>query len=106
VLINEVLVTHGHAFATAYPPDVAKQSLFETAEEHAQTNQLGLWGNCQLSPPDDCPIKGNISFSGQKIYHLPGQRYYDQTTIDTDRGERYFCTESEAHEAGWEKAKT
>jgi len=26
----------------------------------------------------DCLIKGNISSSGERIYHVPGQRYYDK----------------------------
>jgi endonuclease YncB( thermonuclease family) len=28
-----------------------------------------------------CVIKGNISASGERIYHVPGQRYYDKTQI-------------------------
>jgi hypothetical protein len=53
----------------------------------------------------DCDIKGNISVdSGEKIYHVPGQRYYDQTQISPEYGERWFCTEAEALDAGWRKA--
>jgi hypothetical protein len=43
--------------------------------------------------PDGCRIKGNISRSGQKIYHQPGDRDYSSTQIDTGKGERWFCTE-------------
>jgi hypothetical protein len=47
-------------------------------------------------------IKGNISYStGAKIYHLPGERLYNKTVIDTSAGERMFCTEKEAQAAGW-----
>jgi endonuclease YncB( thermonuclease family) len=53
----------------------------------------------------DCLIKGNISSSGGRIYHMPGQRYYDKTQIDASKGERWFCTEQEALAAGWRKAK-
>jgi endonuclease YncB( thermonuclease family) len=52
-----------------------------------------------------CVIKGNISSNGERIYHVPGQRYYDKTQIDESRGERWFCTEQEAVSAGWRKAK-
>jgi hypothetical protein len=45
-------------------------------------------------------IKGNISSSGERIYHVPGQRYYDKTRIDVLQGERWFCTEQEAIAAG------
>lgn len=48
----------------------------------------------------ECRIKGNISASG-RIYHVPGSDSYDDTSIDTRRGERWFCTEAEARAAGW-----
>ena len=53
-----------------------------------------------------CDIKGNISFeTGEKIYHVPGQKYYSQTVIDTSFGERWFCSEEEARAAGWRKSR-
>lgn len=53
----------------------------------------------------ECNIKGNISYAGEKIYHLPGQKYYNKTSINIEQGERYFCSESEAISAGWRKSK-
>jgi endonuclease YncB( thermonuclease family) len=53
----------------------------------------------------DCKIKGNISRSGTRIYHLPESRYYANTRIDTAKDERWFCSESEAKKAGWRAAK-
>ena len=54
----------------------------------------------------DCDIKGNISVNtGERIYHVPGQDYYDRTRIDTGKGERYFCSEAEARAAGWRRSK-
>lgn len=50
-----------------------------------------------------CDIKGNIS--GDKIYHLPDCASYDKTTIDESKGEKWFCSEKEANDAGWRKAK-
>jgi hypothetical protein len=52
-----------------------------------------------------CVIKGNISKSGERIYHVPGNRYYDRTIVDERAGERWFCSESEAIAAGWRPAK-
>jgi endonuclease YncB( thermonuclease family) len=53
-----------------------------------------------------CVIKGNISInSGERIYHVPGQEYYDETRIQPEHGERWFCTEEEARAAGWRRAK-
>lgn len=52
-----------------------------------------------------CNIKGNVSNSGERIYHLPGQKYYSATRINPLRGERWFCSESEARQAGWRKSR-
>ncbi|MFX1724884.1 thermonuclease family protein [Stenotrophomonas sp. AS1] len=55
--------------------------------------------------PGGCQIKGNISRQGNKIYHVPGQRDYARTNIDTSRGERMFCSPADAVRAGWQPAK-
>lgn len=55
--------------------------------------------------PADCRIKGNINRAGEKIYHLPGGRWYDRTRISKPAGERMFCSEEEAVKAGWRRAK-
>lgn len=57
-----------------------------------------------VSPYPGFDIKGNISWSGEKIYHVPGQRDYAKTVIDESRGERWFKTEQDARNAGWRKA--
>ena len=54
-----------------------------------------------LTPGAGCDIKGNINGKGAKIYHVPGDVNYAKTRVDTDRGERWFCTEEEARAAGW-----
>jgi hypothetical protein len=52
-----------------------------------------------------CDIKGNISInSHEKIYHVRGQEYYDDTIIRTQYGERWFCSEADARAAGWRRA--
>lgn len=59
-----------------------------------------------VSESESCRIKGNISIdTGEKIYHVPGQEYYDETRINEAYGERWFCTEQEAINAGWRKAR-
>lgn len=53
-----------------------------------------------------CNIKGNISIdTGERIYHVPGQKFYAMTRIDPDYGERWFCSEADARAAGWRKSK-
>lgn len=56
------------------------------------------------APSSGCQIKGNINSKGDRIYHVPGGRSYDQTRIDTSDGERWFCSEDEARSAGWRRA--
>ena len=65
-----------------------------------------LWPLAQLQEQRAaCVIKGNVSSSGERIYYLPGQRYYDKTQSNEGKGERWSCTEQEAVGAGWRKAK-
>lgn len=53
----------------------------------------------------ECRIKGNVNTKGERIYHVPGQKYYDDTRIQASHGERWFCTEAEARAAGWRRSK-
>jgi hypothetical protein len=53
-----------------------------------------------------CAIKGNVSInSGRKIYHTPGDKFYAETIIRPEYGERWFCSEAEARAAGWRHAR-
>lgn len=72
------------------------------ARSSAATAETGTAAPVQIAA---CLIKGNISSSGERIYHVPGQRYYARTIIDLRRGERWFCTEAEAIAAGWRRSK-
>lgn len=111
IFVNDYLVREGYAHVSSYPPDIKYQDQFLEAQQEARENNRGLWSQCQSSQPitnqtsGNCVIKGNISSSGEKIYHLPGQRYYNQTVIDQNKGERWFCTEEEAQNALWRKSK-
>lgn len=64
-----------------------------------------LQGLVPQASSGSCNIKGNISVSGERIYHLPHNRYYSETVIDESRGESWFCSEAEARAAGWRPAK-
>ena len=92
-----------------------------THEERAARNERrGVWRGRFMAPWEwrrvqrraaagkraaGCRIKGNIGAGGARIYHVPGGRSYDRTRINTARGERWFCTESEARRAGWRRAR-
>jgi endonuclease YncB( thermonuclease family) len=118
--VNRWLVEQGLALAYRhYSRD------YVDAEEAARDAGRGMWAGSFVTPwkhrhssarprtpavqgeapAGDCRIKGNINGSGERIYHVPGQQHYADTRIDAARGERYFCTESEARAAGWRKAR-
>lgn len=111
--VGQKMVATGYArayrrYSAEYVPD----------EDMARAAGLGLWSaNMQTpatyrslaqetSPPPDpsCVIKGNISDNG-RIYHVPGQEWYDRTRINETAGERWFCSAQEADNAGWRMAE-
>jgi hypothetical protein len=53
-----------------------------------------------VTQAQDCPTKGNIANSGERIYHVPDGAFYDRTKMDQSAGERWFCSEQEAQAAG------
>jgi endonuclease YncB( thermonuclease family) len=91
-------------------------------ESAARTAKVGIWAGHFIEPSRwrrgdrlavesakepvaaSCQIKGNISRSGERIYHLPGARDYGPTRIDESKGERWFCSEDEARKAGWRRS--
>lgn len=105
--VNLSLVAEGYASAVTYPPDVKYQTTLSSAMTQAREQQLGLWSSCQESSTttNPCSIKGNINqATGEKIYHLPDCDYYQRTSINESLGERWFCSEEEARQAGWRRA--
>ncbi len=116
--VGRELVADGLAFA------YRKYSLaYDLDEKGAAVNARGLHTSTLQSPSEfraarltnardsdpptdhDCVIKGNISRQGARIYHVPGQRGYFATRIRTGKGERWFCTEDEARNSGWRRAR-
>ncbi len=114
IFINLELVKQGFAYSYSYPPDIKYQDQIVNAQQEAKDANRGLWSACPVqtavpAPQENnfdssCSIKGNISTSGEKIYHLLGCGSYSKTQIDEKRGEKWFCSEFEAQAAGWRKA--
>lgn len=44
--INQLLVSEGFANASSYPPDIAYQQIFRSAEDLAREQGAGLWSQC------------------------------------------------------------
>ncbi|MTI00686.1 thermonuclease family protein [Roseibium sp. RKSG952] len=109
--VAQVMVLEGLAFAyRKYSNDyVAAETKAVASNQGLHAGQVQVpWvhralGRNQNSQP--CQIKGNISSSGERIYHAPGQKYYAKTKISQRKGERWFCSASEARSAGWRPAK-
>jgi len=49
----------------------------------------------------DCQIKGDITATGERRYHRPGDPGYAWVWVDEAAGERWFCSAEEAEAAGW-----
>jgi micrococcal nuclease len=74
----------------------------KSTESNSKPTQQAKQGQTTSEIPKwKCNIKGNISSSGGKVYHVPGGAMYDKTIIDTSKGEKYFCTKEEAEKEGF-----
>jgi micrococcal nuclease len=121
MIVNKYLVENGFAEYKSSENIILERDLIK-GESSAQSENLGLWKDCpkenpttktwqrleQSSQPTnpDCLIKGNISNIGLgKIYILPHCANYKNTKIDLSKGEKYFCTSSEAETEGFKKAE-
>jgi len=58
------------------------------------------WTEAKAQAPEGCPVKGNISGAG-RVYYLPWSNQYDRVHIQPKKGERWFCNERDAIQAGW-----
>jgi hypothetical protein len=53
-----------------------------------------------------CGIKAIINQNnGEKVYLLPGSKFYDQVAMNPGCGDRWFCTETEAQAKGFQKSR-
>jgi endonuclease YncB( thermonuclease family) len=104
------LVRAGHGFA-----DAMVWASYSSDERAAQDANAGLWAGTAERPdewrarvyqdaaaiaPGGCPIKGRTQ-RGNKVYLMPHDAEYARTAIRQERGERWFCSEGEAKDAGF-----
>ncbi len=107
--LAEAMVAEGLAWAYLRYSDT-----YAAAEASARQQGIGIWSGvnqpaweyratkrADTSDAPGCRINGNISQSGERIYHLPDSRSYSATRISEATGERWFCSEEEARTAGW-----
>ena len=111
-MYNAKLLLGGYAQVMTVPPNVKYADLFVKLQVEARSAGKGLWGlsgtvsnssktTVKQGPgPNGESIKGNINSKGEKIYHVPGGQFYDETIP-----ERWFFTEEEAQAAGYKRSK-
>ena len=62
-------------------------------------NDYDIWDYIRTEQKK-CNIKWNISIKNwKKIYHMPWCSHYNETKINTDYWEKWFCSEQEAQKA-------
>ncbi len=126
ISVQEQLLKNGLArVAYIYDPNTKHADWFKSIQKTAQVSAAGIWSvedyvtnrgydkevyfaatkdesgtendeSNTTNPNNSCVIKGNINSKGNKIYHMPGQRDYENTVA-----EEMFCTEEEAEAAGF-----
>lgn len=119
--VADLLVAGGFAREYTYDRPYLDKAALVTAQASARAAGRGMWSAaCRRVPlvqpsasatpttrataTAACLLKGNINAEGERIYHVPGGRYYDVTRISPDKGERWFCSEAEAVAAGWRRS--
>ncbi|WP_338754197.1 thermonuclease family protein [Bacillus sp. FJAT-52991] len=114
-LVNEQLIAEGLARVAVFPPNTKYVDRLEKAQKEAQKQKRGIWSiedyvtdrgyniDAQTESTEsdkECEIKGNVTSSGEKIYHVPGGQSYKVT-----KAEEMFCTKEAAEAAGYRAAK-
>jgi endonuclease YncB( thermonuclease family) len=103
------LVSGGHVFANS-----GLFTSYGSLESAARSGKAGIWAGEAARPddyraqkweeakrdaPDGCPIKGNAK-GGRRVYVLPWAQGYERVRMG-GKGDRWFCSEAEARQAGW-----
>lgn len=104
-LVSPKMVRLGMAYYTQ--AGMQSPELAEAANE-ARSKKLGVYSpKCtQLTNLDNpkCVIKANKGIGvRKKIYHFPGCGQYNNTIVQLSLGDRWFCSEDEAKQAGFIK---
>jgi len=102
-MINEELLRLGVGEYQLDTVNLKHQDRLMRAAEKGYEDGSGVWGEC--GNIDGCQIKGNLDKDDKRYYHLPGFRHYSQVIMRLDQGDRWFCSEEAAIEAGFKRAR-
>jgi endonuclease YncB( thermonuclease family) len=106
-LVNAEMLKNGWGRSDSY--NHSEREKIRQAYQYARSNKLGIFSELcyQKTNPKNpaCNIKGNIDkITDKKTYFLPECREYASVVVELNRGEQWFCQESEAIANGFAKA--
>ena len=83
----------------------AKRGIWQGKAQRPADFRAKRWASASKSAPDGCPIKGRV-VRRAKVYVLPWALDYRQVRFRSRRGERWFCSEADATDAGFKPSTT
>ena len=83
----------------------SRRGVWQADTQTAKDYRNGVWERAVEEAPGQCPIKGNVNGS-ERIYHTPWSPNYETVKITPEKGERWFCDEAEALNAGWRAVRS
>ena len=108
--LARALVLDGDVFAetgifAAYASDEAaaqeaKAGVWQGEHVRPEEWRTRVWEEAKRTAPDGCPIRGIIR-SGEQFYAMPWSSDYAGSRVRSAKGERWFCSEQEARDAGF-----
>lgn len=78
----------------------ARAGIWTGEAEPAWLFRQNRWARAEYAAPQGCAIKANISAHG-RVYYMPWSPRYASVKIEEEKGERWFCNEADAIDAGW-----
>ncbi len=104
-LVNEQMILSGWARFTSTASSQSEN--LKTAFQKAKSQKIGIFSDLcyqDTNPKNSkCNIKGNLR-EGKKTYFFPGCGNYSNVALELDQGDQWFCSESEARNAGFTKS--
>lgn len=109
-LLGLAMLSNGYALALpgSFP-------YYGLVERTAREANLGLWSG-EFDPPwdwrdgqrtigaaEECNVKGAVTKEGHRLYLVPTDDAHEDATVNPAEGERSFCSDEEARQAGWRR---
>ena len=105
LFVNQYLLAQGAAIYQLDTVNLRHTETLVEAADQAHEQKKGIWQKCAPDPEIGCLVKGNLDRLDKRRYHLPHFRHYPQVVVNYQTGDRWFCSEKEAIEAGFTKAR-